>query len=124
MLQYNKDYKRNSQLLRKDMTPEEKHLWYDFLKKLPVDVKRQKVIENYIVDFYIPSSKIVIEIDGAQHYELGHRKMDSERDLRLNELGITVLRYTNFDIRKRFEGVAGDILKHIGLNFEDLKFER
>ena len=124
MLKYNKDYKQNSQLLRKDMTPEEKHLWYDFLKKLPVAAKRQKVIENYIVDFYIPSAKIVIEIDGAQHYEPGHRRLDSERNLKLKEWGITVLRYTNFDVQKRFEGVAGDILKHIGLDFKDLKFER
>ncbi|MBE6646681.1 MAG: DUF559 domain-containing protein [Ruminococcaceae bacterium] len=124
MFPYRKDYKENAQELRKNMTPEEKHLWYDFFKKLPVTVKRQKTIEHYIVDFYIPSAKIVVEIDGSQHYEPRHRMMDSERDIRLKELGITVLRYTNFDVRKRFEGVASDILKNIGLEFEDMKFER
>ena len=124
MLSYNKDYKENAQSLRKNMTPEEKHLWYDFFKKLPVAVKRQKTIENYIVDFYIPSANVVVEIDGSQHYEPEHRLKDSTRDTRLKELGITVLRYTNFDIKKRFEGVASDILKHIGLDFEDMKFER
>ena len=124
MLPYNKNNKHFSQLLRKDMTPEEKHLWYDFLSKLPIAAKRQKVLGDYIVDFYIPSAKVVIEIDGAQHYEPGHRIADSERDLYLKKMGIRVLRYTNFDIKYRFEGVAGDVLRHIGLNFSDLKFER
>ena len=59
----------NAQKLRKNMTKEERHLWYDFLKTLPVTVNRQKVIGNYIVDFYISSHKIIIEIDGSQHYE-------------------------------------------------------
>ncbi len=106
------------------MTDEEKHLWYNFLKKLPVSVKRQKSIENYIVDFYIPSAKIAIEIDGSQHYEPENRAADIERDHRLGQWGITVLRYTNFDIKKRFEGVASDILKHLELDFEDLNFDR
>ena len=124
MLPYEKDYKKNAQRLRKNMTDEEKHLWYDFLKKLPVTVKRQKSIECYIVDFYIPSSKVVIEIDGSQHYEPESRAADIERDKRLSEWGITVLRYTNFDIKKRFEGVASDILKNVGLDFTDLKLDR
>lgn len=120
MFPYKKDYKENAQSLRKNMTPEEKHIWYDFFKKLPVTVKRQKTIENYIVDFYIPSAKVVVEIDGAQHYDPGNRLKDSARDTRLKELGITVLRYTNFDIKNRFQGVASDILKHVGLDFEDI----
>ena len=57
----------NSQILRKNMTKEERHLWYDFLKSLPITVNRQKVIGNYIVDFYIASSKIVIIIVGETH---------------------------------------------------------
>jgi len=59
----------NAKTLRKNMTKEERHLWYDFLKTLPLTVNRQKVIGNYIVDFYIASSKIVIELDGSQHYK-------------------------------------------------------
>ena len=106
------------------MTPEERHLWYDFLRKLPVDVKRQKSIENYIVDFYIPSAKVVVEIDGSQHYEPDNRARDIARDKRLSELGLTVLRYTNFDIKKRFRGVISDILNHVGLTYEDMNFEK
>lgn len=67
MYPYNKKLVSNAQTLRKNLTSEERHLWYDFLKKLPMPVKRQKNIENYIVDFYIPQVKTVIEIDGIQH---------------------------------------------------------
>ena len=124
MLPYKKENKRNAQGLRRNMTKEERRLWYDFLKKMPIKVKRQQSIGNYIVDFYIPSAKIVIEIDGSQHYEPENRIADIERDKFLGELGISVLRYTNFDVQKRFEGVASDILKHVGLDFEDLNFDR
>ena len=124
MLPYKKEYKANAQSLRKNMTPEEKHLWYDFLKKLPIPVKRQKSIENYIVDFYIPDAKIVIEIDGSQHYEPENKAADIDRDKKLERWGITVLRYTNFDVSENFEAVAGEILRHVGLEFSDLKFDR
>ena len=65
--EYNKNLVPNAQKLRKNMTKEEKHIWYDFFKKLPVTVHRQKNIGEYIVDFYIPEKKAVIEIDGKQH---------------------------------------------------------
>ena len=110
---YNKKLINNSRELRKNMTPEEKHLWYDFLKDLNITVHRQKVIFDYIVDFYIPSCKIVIEIDGSQHYEKGNRKNDKERDFKLNSEGIRVLRYTNFQIKKDFENVCKDILNNV-----------
>ena len=110
---YNKKLINNSRELRKNMTPEEKHLWYDFLKDLNITVHRQKVIFDYIVDFYIPSCKIVIEIDGSQHYEKGNQKNDKERDFKLNSEGIRVLRYTNLQIKKDFENVCKDILNNI-----------
>ena len=110
---YNKKLINNSRELRKNMTPEEKHLWYDFLKDLNITVHRQKVIFDYIVDFYIPSCKIVIEIDGSQHYEKGNRKNDKERDFKLNSEGIRVLRYTNLQIKKDFENVCKDILNNV-----------
>ena len=110
---YNEKLINNSRELRKNMTPEEKHLWYDFLKDLNITVHRQKVIFDYIVDFYIPSCKIVIEIDGSQHYEKGNRKNDKERDFKLNSEGIRVLRYTNLQIKKDFENVCKDILNNI-----------
>ena len=59
----------NAKTLRKNMTKEERHLWYDFLKTLPIPANRQKVLGNYIVDFYIAAAKLVIELDGSQHYE-------------------------------------------------------
>lgn len=95
------------------MTKEERHLWYDFLKGLPVTVKRQKVIGSYIVDFYVASSKIVIELDGSQHYEDDGIKKDVERDMILKSFGIKVLRYSNLDINKNFESVCQDILNNI-----------
>ena len=93
------------------MTDEEKHLWYDFLKNLPVSFNRQKVIGKYIVDFYCAKSKLVIEIDGSQHYEDEGLEIDKQRDKYLQSLGLTVIRYTNLDINLRFEDVCRDIYK-------------
>ena len=103
------------------MTPEEKHLWYDFLKRLPYTVRRQHNIENYIVDFYIAKKKIVIELDGIQHSLPDHKCADEQRDAALSAWGITVLRYSNDSIRNNFHAVAENILKNLGLNFSDLK---
>ena len=94
---YNKNLVKNARSLRKNMTPEEKHLWYDFLKKLPITVHRQKNIGNYIVDFYIASKKIVIELDGVGHFEEEYENADKIRDADLNRLGVRVIRYTNDD---------------------------
>ena len=99
------------------MTKEEKHLWYDFLKHLPVTVHRQRVIGKYIVDFFIASKKTVVEIDGAQHFEGKHVEDDIARDSYMKELGINVLRYTNRDINTNFEGVCCDILNKICLSY-------
>ena len=118
---HNKSYVPLAQQLRKEMTPEEKHLWYDFLKKLPCTVNRQKNIGNYIVDFYIASKNIVIEIDGIQHNMTELNEKDSERDFELSKLGIKVLRYTNKSINKNFSDVCDDILTHLGLTWNDLK---
>jgi very-short-patch-repair endonuclease len=101
------------------MTKEERHLWYDFFKELPVTIHRQKIIFNYIVDFYCASAKIAIEIDGTQHYEKDGRIKDSKRDKELETLGIVVLRYSNFEINNCFEAVCQDILIHIN---ERIKF--
>ena len=109
----------NAKTLRKNMTKEERHLWYDFLKTLPITVNRQKVIGNYIVDFYCAVAKLVIEIDGSQHHSLNGRQDDARRDSFLNELGITVLRYSNLDIHQNFDGVCSDILHHLPLFFDD-----
>ena len=121
MIPYNKKLVSNARELRKNMTPEEKHLWYDFLKMLPLTVKRQHNIDNYIVDFYIASKKIVIEIDGIQHNTKEHKESDRKRDEILADWGLTVLRYSNQSINTNFVAVAKDILTHLGLDFSDLK---
>ena len=95
------------------MTRHERHLWYDFLKQLPIMVHRQKVIGPYIVDFYIADRKLVIELDGSHHYDIPGRQADGIRDQFLRDLGLTVLRYANSDIDKNFRGVCEDILSHL-----------
>ena len=102
-----------AQALRKKMTKEERHLWYDFLRKLPFTVNRQKVIGNYIVDFLCEEARIVIEIDGAQHYSERGREKDSVRDEFLYRNGYLVLRYTNRDINTNFDGVCLDIKRNM-----------
>ena len=109
----NPSLKPFAQELRRNMTKEEKHLWYDFLKKLPIKFNRQKVIGCYIVDFYSAEAKIVIELDGSQHYEEEAREKDVIRDEYLGSLGILVLRYTNIDLHENFEGICRDILINI-----------
>ena len=103
------------------MTKEERQVWYKLLKRLPVTVRRQKVISHYIVDFYCASAKTVIEIDGGQHYKEAGKAKDEERDAYLNSLGLKVLRYSNYDVDHYFEGVCIDILNHLGFTWDDLK---
>ena len=112
---YNKRFVSIARTLRKNMTDEEKHLWYDFLKKLPVTVNRQKNIGNYIVDFFIASKRIVIELDGVQHRHPEQAKADAKRDRELNELGMTVLRYSNTAVNESFDAVCRDIKRHLDL---------
>ena len=120
---HNKKLVKNAQTLRKNMTDEEKHLWYDFLKKLPFTVNRQKNIGNYIVDFYIHSKNVVIELDGSQHFEEDHENTDKKRDAELNKLGLRVIRYTNDDIKKHFYDVCTELAEVLGINIEDIKIE-
>ena len=124
MYPHNKNLTEYARDLRKEMTREERDLWYKFLRYFPIVVKKQYVIGDYIVDFFIPSKKIAIEIDGSQHYEPEAQAADRVRDEELMRYGIKVLRYTNFDVQKRFEGVASHILKNVGLEFADLEFNR
>lgn len=107
--------------LRNNMTDEERKLWYLFLKRLPLTVNRQKNIGNYIIDFYIHSHMLAIEIDGRQHKLPEHKMSDAHRDKELEALGITVLRYANRDINRNFRAVCEDILRHLELESSDLK---
>ena len=111
----NPKLRKNAQKLRREMTKEERRLWYDFLKQLPVTVNRQKVIDHYIVDFYCAAAKLVIELDGSQHYEDAGAASDRERDHMLNQLGLSVVRYSNDDINRNFDGVCADLMKRLAL---------
>ena len=122
MIPYNKKLVQNARTLRKNMTPEENHLWYDFLKRLPLNVRRQHNIENYIVDFYIAEKKVVIEVDGVQHSVPENMEADEKRDRALSAWNIKVLRYKNESIKKCFDDVCQNILENLGLTFSDLKF--
>ena len=110
---HNKKLLSNAKYLRQNMTKEECRLWFDFLKNQTIRFRRQKIIGNYIADFYCARFKLVIELDGSQHYEESGMEKDRERDLFLMDQGYTVLRYTNADINLRFREVCEDILEHM-----------
>ena len=97
---------RNSQNLRKNMTREERHLWYDFLKMYPVQFKRQVSMGSYIVDFYRDKAKLVLELDGSQHCEPEAMDYDRRRTAFLEEKRLYVLRLSNLDVMRNFRGVC------------------
>lgn len=98
--------KEYSKSLRRNATREEKHLWYDYLQKYPVPFYRQKIVGDYILDFYCPRAKLAIELDGSQHYESSGRKVDARRTNYLESLGICVIRFSNLEVQRNFEGVC------------------
>ena len=108
----NMNYRHNKHLtpfakqLRKNMTKEERHLWYDFLKDYPVRFLRQKVIDDYIVDFYCSRARLAIELDGSQHYEKEGLLKDKIRTVDIEKRDIAVVRIPNNEIFKNFEGVC------------------
>ena len=102
----NKNLTENAKELRNNMTREEKHLWYDFLKDYTVKFRRQKIIGKYIVDFYCDKAKLVIELDGSQHFEDKGIKYDKERTDFLKQYGLEVIRIPNNEVDKNFEGVC------------------
>ncbi len=105
--------KNTARYLRKNMTPEEKHLWYDYLSKYPVKFLRQKIIDNYIVDFYCHDARLVIEIDGIQHTFPNEEERDAERTKAIEQRNLYVLRISNEDIKKGFDGVCKRIDKTV-----------
>ena len=103
---HNRDLTTNARKLRKNMTKEERHLWYDFLKNYPVRFLRQKVIDNYIVDFYCHSARLIIELDGSQHYEEKGLIKDKIRTERIEQRNLMVIRISNNEVNRNFEGVC------------------
>ncbi len=107
--------KKNNKLLprtrelRRDITPQERKLWYLFLRKYPVKMYKQRIIDSFIVDFYCASAKLVIELDGSQHYTKQGQAYDAERSVCLSRYGLKILRFSNADVDQRFNEVCEKI---------------
>ncbi len=115
MLPYNKNFKKHARELRKNMTDAERRLWSKIRRKQLKENQfyRQKNIGDYIVDFYCPAAKLIVEIDGGQHYAEENIVKDEARDKFLSDLGFRVLRISNSDVLKNMEGVVTDIYHHL-----------
>ena len=101
-----KHLQSNARKLRKEMTKQERHLWYDILRTFEIQCYRQKVIENYIVDFYCTQAKLIVELDGGQHFVDEGQRADQKRDARLTGLGYEIIRFTNNDVDQNFYEVC------------------
>ena len=99
--------------LRRDMTPQERKLWYLFLRTYPIKIYKQRIIDSYIVDFLCFSAKLVIEIDGSQHYHDIETARDNERSAALERYGLKILRFSNREINREFERVCDVIHQEI-----------
>ncbi|HEX3046903.1 MAG TPA: endonuclease domain-containing protein [Bacillota bacterium] len=108
-LPYNPKLKERARELRKHMTECEKILWYQYLKKLPQNWLRQKPIDNYIVDFYCPVFKLVIEVDGESHFTEEGKIYDEERTMILSNYGLKIIRFPNTDVKYKLHEVCKDI---------------
>ena len=103
---YNGDLNFIAKKLRRQMTKQERHLWYDFLRSYSIKVYRQRVIDNYVADFYCPAAKLVIELDGGQHYDDAKMIEDEHRSAIINQYGIQVLRIPNNEVDNNFDNVC------------------
>ena len=113
MHKHNPALTENAKALRKNMTKEERHLWYDFLRTHKLKFLRQKIIDNYIVDFYCAKAKLVIELDGSQHFEPNAILRDKIRTEQIEKYNLTVLRIPNNEINENFDGVCEFIDNYI-----------
>lgn len=105
--------KEPARILRKSMTPQEKKLWYEFLRKQSPRFLRQKPLGKFVADFYCSACKLVIEVDGSQHYEKDQMLSDAERTAYLSSMGITVLRFSNFSVDHEFQSVCQAVINAV-----------
>ena len=112
--------RKNAQSLRKNMTKEERHLWYDFLKTYPVQFRRQYTIGCYIADFYCYRAQLVLELDGSQHYTSEEQAYDKKRTDYMESQGIQVLRFSNLDVLQNFAGVCEIIDLTVNARMQEL----
>lgn len=103
---HNKGLVKYAKQLRNEMTKEERRLWYECLRRYPIRFSRQKIIGNYIADFYCAKAKLVVELDGSQHYTEENIIKDSERSAYFESLGIKVIRFGDNEVNQNFEGVC------------------
>ena len=101
---------KNARTLRKNMTPQERHLWYDCLRFCTPRFRRQELIGNYIADFFCYEAKLIVELDGSGHYEPEVKETDKMRTAYFHSLGLRVLRFSNLDVDRNFQGVCQAIL--------------
>ena len=120
MKEYNKSNISLAKVLRKNMTPWEQKLWYNFLRKYPLRFQRQKAIGNYIVDFYCAKAKLVIELDGGGHYSEQQTAKDEIRTTALENMDLTVIRICNTDVDRNFDGVC----EYIDLTVKNLSLSQ
>lgn len=118
---YNKALVSPAKHLRKNMTPEERHLWYDFLRSYPIRFSRQKILGKYIADFYCAQAKLVIELDGSQHFDEAGLAYDAQRDAFLQGYDITVLRSPNNEVNHNFQGVCEHIARLVQQSLSQLR---
>ena len=117
---HNSKLTNNAKVLRKNMTKEERHLWYDFLRSYPIRFLRQKVIDNYYVDFYCHEARLIIELDGSQHYEDKGLVNDKIRTEKIESRELTVIRISNNEVNQNFRGVC----EYIDLMVKDNLFNQ
>ncbi len=120
MKDYNKENIPLAKTLRKNMTPCERKLWYDFLRSYPIRFQRQKAIGNYIVDFYCAKAGLVVELDGGGHYTKEQVEKDKVRTKELESMNLKVLRICNLDIDRNFRGVC----EYIDMAAKDLSLSQ
>ena len=108
-MRHNSKQTSRAQKLRKEMTKEERRLWYEYLSKYPLRFRRQVTVGSYIMDFYCAAAKLAIELDGSEHYEPSGQDYDQHRTDYLNSLGIFVLRFSNLDVLQNLRGVCQQI---------------
>jgi very-short-patch-repair endonuclease len=107
---YRRSLKRRSQSLRRDPSPAERKLWYEFLRGLPDKFTRQKPLVHYVVDFYCSRQRLVVEVDGDSHFTEEAMGRDATRTAALEAIGVRVLRLTNQEVMQDFEGACGKVL--------------
>ena len=120
MKEYNKANIPLAKTLRKNMTPWERKLWYEFLRSYPIRFQRQKAIGNYIVDFYCAKLGLIIELDGGGHYTPEQKEKDNLRTKNLEGMKLTVIRICNLDIDRNFRGVC----EYIDLTVKNLSLSQ